>query len=190
MDWTLCFLIVLCILLFVDWMCTRNHIDDVENRLDRRLLELETYVDGLDDLNRHRLNNLEPLVMRLKKELEDMTNLEKYFWVVNDDHNRPMCILCKIRGEKCSHYTYCKDCERETLKWLNKEYEEPKKHYTEIEVKNGDCLTPGQEVLVNDYNCSLWQTRTFLAYYDCKFYCLDEMGHTFAYDRCKIVKEV
>lgn len=187
MDWILCVLIVLCILLFVDWMCTRNHIDDVENRLDRRLLELETYVDGLDNLNRHRLNTLEPLVMRLKKELEDMKNLEKYFWVVNDDHNRPMCRLCKIRGEKCSHYTYCRDCERETLKWLNEEV----KQYTEIEVMNSDCLTLGQEVLVND-DCSglPWQTRKFLAYYGGKFYCLDECNHAFAYDRCKIVKEV
>lgn len=169
-------------------MCTRNHIDDVENRLDRRLLELETYVDGLDDLNRHRLNNLEPLVMRLKKELEDMKNIEKYLWITDDlIENNPMCRLCQIRGKSCSHYRGCKYCELETLRWLNEEV----KQYKEIEVMNGDHLTLGQKVLVNDDGSGLpWQTRKFLAYYGGKFYCLDECNHAFAYDRCKILKEV
>lgn len=192
MDWIFCLLIVLAILLFVDWICTRNHIDDVENRLDRRSLELESYVDGLDDLNRHRLNNLEPLVMRLKKELEDMKNIEKYLWVADDYRkDNPMCRLCRFRDEYRSHCTPCKDCLRETLRWLNKEYEEPQKHYTEIEVMNSDCLTLGQEVLVKDDGSGLpWQTRKFLAYYGGKFYCLDGCNHAFAYDRCKVVKEV
>ena len=177
--------------LIVNWI-TENRINDMEDYFNRRLLELETYVDGLDNLNIHRLNNLEPLVLRLKKELEDMTNLEKYLWVAdNYREDNPMCRLCQLRGENCGHYKRCEDCLRETLRWLNKEYEEPQKHYTEIEVMNDDCLTPGQEVLVNDDGSGLpWQTRKFLAYYGGKFYCLDGFNHAFAYDRCKVVKEV
>lgn len=191
MYWIICFFITLGILLVVHWICTRNHIDDVEDRLNRRLLELKAYVDGLDNLNRHRLNNLEPLVMRLKKELEDMKNIEKYLWVADDyREDNPMCRLCRLRDEYCSHYIACKDCLRETLKWLNKEYEEPQKHYTEIEVMNGDGLTPGQDVLASDHKGEHWYPMKFL-FYDSIYYCVSPLGGEIkAFNRCKIVKEV
>ena len=193
MYWTICFILTLGILVVVYWICTRNCIDNVEDRLDRRLLELEAYVDCLDNVNRHRLNDLEPSVLRLKKELEDMKNIEKckkdILKVLFEDLEvkcckqiRNMTDLEKCAYGKCS----CGKCINETVDWL---FEEAKE-YTEIEVMNGDCLTPGQEVLVND-SCRLpWQTRKFLAYYGGKFYCLDECNHAFAYDHCKIMKEV
>ena len=178
MYWIICFFITLGILLVVHWICTRNHIDDVEDRLNRRLLELKAYVDGLDNLNRHRLNNLEPLVMRLKKELEDMTNKDFYGDKLLAVALENACRKLRkaVYDESCVEKS-CYDCEFYTVEnienWLNAEHKEPEPPLLE----NGDDLKPGDWIMVRDLDGDSWVKRQFMCYYRGKFVCVRE-GHS------------
>lgn len=123
-----------------------------------------------------------------------MLNVEKYLNAIKEELTKDACaskscLVAKVRGggrkPDCDN-RLCRDCEEASLDWL---FEEAKE-YTEIEVMNGDSLTPGQDVLAFSYEGGRWYTMKFL-FYNNAYYCVSPFGGEIKkFDRCKVMKEV
>lgn len=74
-----------------------------------------------------------------------MKNIEKYYNELSSSCFSPNCHwMKKFKNDKCTG-TYCKECGRKFLQWLNEECEEPIK-LTKVQQEILKCLPPCSKI--------------------------------------------
>lgn len=106
-----------------------------------------------------------------------MLNVEKYLGVIKSeiDENAcasKSCLIAKVRRngvkQDCDRTT-CRDCEDESIEWLFSDYKPQL-------LENGDCLKPGDWIMVKDPDNEVWVKKIFAYYYDGRFYCANDIA--------------